>query len=55
MAAVYRTYIDFSDLIPAMIFAVALSYYEIGVVFIILGTSLAAMGAIAYRYLPKSM
>ena len=55
MAAVYRTYIDFSDLIPAMIFAVALSYYEIGVVFIILGSSLVIMGAIAFRYLPKSM
>ena len=55
MAAVYRTFIDFSDLIPAMIFAVALSYFEIGVVFIILGTSLIVMGAIAYRYLPKSM
>jgi len=55
MAAVYRTYIDFSDLIPAMIFAVALSYFEIGIVFIILGTSLVIMGALAFRYLPKSM
>ena len=55
MAAVYRTYIDFSDLIPAMIFAVALSYFEIGIVFIILGTSLVLMGALAFRYLPKSM
>lgn len=55
MAAVYRTFIDFSDLVPAMIFAVALSYFEIGVVFIILGTSLIIMGAIAYRYLPRSM
>jgi MFS family permease len=55
MAAVYRTYIDFSDLIPAMIFAVALSYFEIGIVFIILGASLVLMGALAFRYLPKSM
>ena len=55
MAAVYRTYIDFSDLIPAMIFAVALSYFEIGIVFVILGTSLVIMGALAFRYLPKSM
>ena len=55
MAAVYRTYIDFSDLIPAMIFAVALSYFEIGIVFVILGASLVIMGALAFRYLPKSM
>ena len=55
MAAVYRTYIDFSDLIPAMVFAVALSYFEIGIVFIILGASLVLMGALAFRYLPKSM
>lgn len=55
MAAVYRTYIDFSDLIPAMIFAVALSYFDIGIVFVILGTSLVIMGALAFRYLPKSM
>ena len=55
MAAVYRTYIDFSELIPAMIFAVALSYFEIGIVFVILGASLIIMGTIAFRYLPKSM
>ena len=55
MAAVYRTYIDFSDLIPAMIFAVALSYFDIGIVFVILGASLVIMGALSFRYLPKSM
>jgi MFS family permease len=55
MAAVYRTYIDFSELIPAMIFAVALSYFEIGIVFVILGMALVLMGAIAFRYLPKSL
>jgi MFS family permease len=55
MAAVYRTYIDFSDLVPAMIFAVALSYFEIGIVFVILGVSLVIVGTIAFRYLPKSM
>lgn len=55
MAAVYRTYIDLSELLPAIIFAVALSYFEIGIVFIILGHALAIMGLIAYRYLPKSL
>jgi MFS family permease len=55
MAAVYRTYIDFSELIPAIIFAVALSFFEIGIVFVILGLALAAMGVVAFRYLPKSL
>jgi hypothetical protein len=34
---------------------VALSYFEIGIVFVILGASLIIMGTIAFRYLPKSM
>jgi MFS family permease len=55
MAPVYRTFIDFSDLIPALVYAVALSYFEIGSVFIILGMGLSIMGLIAYRYLPKSL
>ena len=55
MAPVYRTYIDFSDLIPAIVFAVALSFFEIGSVFIILGIALAVVGSIAFRYLPKSL
>ncbi len=55
MAAVYRTFIDFSELIPAMVFAVALSFFDIGIVFIILGASLAVMGIISYLYLPKSL
>jgi MFS family permease len=55
MAPVYRTFIDFSDLIPAIVFAVALSYFEIGSVFIILGMGLTVLGAVAFRYLPKSL
>lgn len=55
MAAVYRTFIDFSDLIPGMIFAVALLYFDVASVFVILGVGLAAMGAISFRYLPKSL
>ena len=55
MAPVYRTYIDFSDLIPAIIFAVALSFFEIGSVFIILGAALTIIGAVSYRFLPKSL
>ena len=55
MTPVYRTFIDFSELIPSFIFAFALLYFSIGVVFIILGFALAAVGWVCWRHLPKSM
>jgi MFS family permease len=55
MAAVYRTFIDFSELIPGMIFAIALQYFEVPVVFVILGFGMLATALISWRYLPKSM
>ncbi len=55
MAAVYRTYIDFSELVPAFLFAIALSYFEIGSVFIILAVLQAISGYYAWRYLPRSL
>jgi MFS family permease len=55
MTAVYRTYIDFSELIPAFVFAVALLWLPIGMVFVILGLGLGVIGLVAWRYLPRSM
>lgn len=55
MAAVYRSYIDFSELIPSFVFVFALSYFEIGSVFIILAGALAVIGLISWKYLPRSM
>ena len=55
MAAVYRTYIDFSELIPAFVFAFALLWLPIGMVFVILAGGLAIIGLIAWRYLPRSL
>ena len=55
MAAVYRTYIDFSELLPAFVFAFALLWLPIGMVFVILSVSLAVIGWISWRYLPKSL
>ena len=55
MAAVYRTYIDCSALIPAFVFAIALLWLPIGAVFVILSGALAAVGYVAWRYLPKSL
>ena len=55
MTAVYRTFIDFSELIPGFIFAIALSYFDVSIVFIILGVCLSALAFLVWRYLPKSM
>lgn len=55
MAAVYRTYIDCSELIPGFVFAIALLWLPIGMVFVILAAALAVIGAVAWRYLPKSL
>ena len=55
MAAVYRTYIDCSELIPAFVFAIALLWLPIGAVFVILSAALAAVGYVAWRYLPRSL
>lgn len=55
MAAVYRTFIDFSELIPGLIFALALRYFEVPVTFIIMGAGMLASAWISWRHLPKSM
>jgi hypothetical protein len=38
-----------------LIFALALTVFPIGVVFMILGILLAAIGVVAWRHLPRSM
>lgn len=55
MAAVYRTYIDFSELIPSFLFALALLFLPIGMVFVILAAGLALIGLVSWRYLPRSL
>lgn len=55
MTAVYRSYIDFSELVPSFIFVFALSFFEIGSVFVILGAGLAIIGAVSWKFLPRSM
>jgi MFS family permease len=55
MTAVYRTYIDLSELLPSFVFALALIVLPIGIVFAILGVVLAAIGLVAWRHLPRSM
>ena len=39
MAAVYRTYLDLSDLLPPLIYAIVLAFFGIGAVFTTLACS----------------
>ena len=55
MAAVYRTFIDLSELVPGLIFAVALAYFDVNVVFIILAGWTAVVAFLSWRYLPRSL
>ena len=55
MTAVYRTFIESSELIPGFIFAIALSFFDVGIVFVILGICLSSLALLSWRYLPKSM
>ncbi len=54
MAAVYRTYLDFSELTPPLVYSVVLAFFGLGSVFATLGVLAAACGFITWRYLPKS-
>jgi len=55
MTAVYRTFIEFSDLVPSIIYAIALQRFDVSIVFVILGGLISAMSILVWRYLPKSM
>jgi predicted MFS family arabinose efflux permease len=54
MATVFRTYIDLSDLLPAALYSVLLSFFDIRAVFWACGLWMLASAAVA-RYLPRSM
>ena len=55
MSAVYRTYLDLSELIPPLVYSVALAFFGLGSVFAALGVFCAICGLFVWRYLPKSM
>jgi MFS family permease len=55
MNAVYRTYLDLSELLPAFVYSIILAFTGLGGVFIALGLFCAACGWLSWRYLPRSM
>ncbi len=54
MATVFRTYIDLSDLLPAALYSLLLSFFDIRVVFLASGAWMLAAAAVA-RHLPRRM
>jgi hypothetical protein len=55
MAAVYRTYLDFSELTPPMVYSIVLAFFGLGSVFVTLGLLMVGCAAVSWRYVPKSM
>jgi MFS family permease len=55
MSAVYRTYLDLSELLPPLVYSVVLAFTGLGGVFATLGLFLAFCGALTWRYLPRGL
>ena len=55
MSAVYRTYLDLSDLLPPLVYSIVLAFFGLGAVFATLGVFAAICGLLTWYYLPKSM
>jgi MFS family permease len=55
MTAVYRTYLDLSELLPPLVYSVTLAFFGLGSVFATLGVFVTACGVVTFVYLPKKM
>lgn len=55
MTAVYRTYLDFSELLPPLVYSIVLAFFGLGAVFSTLACFAVICGLMVWRYLPKSM
>lgn len=55
MTAVYRTYLDLSELLPPLAYSLVLAFFGLGGVFATLGVFTAVCGYYTWRYLPRSM
>lgn len=55
MSAVYRTYLDLSELLPPLVYSIVLAFFGLGAVFVTLGIFGAVCGWLTWRYLPRSM
>lgn len=55
MTAVYRSYIDASELLPQIIYGILLAYFGLGAVFLALAILLGACALLTWHYLPRRL
>jgi predicted MFS family arabinose efflux permease len=55
MTAVYRTYLDFSDLAPSFVYAIMLTWFGLGSVFASLSMLMFLAAMLVWRFLPRAM
>lgn len=55
MTSVYRTFFECSELLPGFLFMGLLLYFNVGIVFIVIGVMGAFLALITWKHLPKSM
>ncbi|MFO1090162.1 MAG: MFS transporter [Hyphomicrobiales bacterium] len=55
MTAVYRTYLELSDLLPSAVYAVVLLFAPLSTTFILMSAWLCVCAYVSWRYLPKSL
>jgi MFS family permease len=55
MTAVYRSYMDFGELLPPLVYGVLLAFFGLGVVFVAMGALLLFCAVMSWRYLPKRL
>lgn len=55
MASVYRSYMDFGELLPPLIYGVLLAFFGLGVVFVAMGGLLVLCAAVSWAYLPRGL
>lgn len=55
MTAVYRTYMDLSELVPLFVYGVLLTWFGLGVVFVALAGLMVVCGLISLRHLPRRL
>ncbi len=55
MTAVYRTYLDLSELTPPLAYSIVLAFFGLGGVFATLGVFVALCGWATWRFLPRRL
>ncbi len=55
MTAVYRTYLDFSEILPAFFYSFILTFFQLGAIFIALAGLMVFTAIFVWRYLPRGL